>query len=162
MLHAPLHRLRAQRSAVVLPVKTITPAGSFRFGKRLLCVANSLTDQRIGLEETDDGLLAVCFHTVLFAACDEREYIIQSWLTCYRCCRTSVLPTFPIQAPRDPDALAGHDAARELLKPCPADAPLSTSTASQNGKGSERGTAEVESSELVLSGQGDTRLRHTA
>ena len=59
-------------------VKTITTAGTFRFGKRLIYLANALTNQRIGMEETDDGLLAIYFHTVLLATLDERDYIIQS------------------------------------------------------------------------------------
>jgi len=37
-----------------------------------------LTNQRIGMEETDDGLWQLYFHTVLPATCDERDYIIQS------------------------------------------------------------------------------------
>ena len=59
-------------------VKTITTAGTFRFGKRLIYVANALTNQRIGLEETDDGVWSIYFHSVLLATLDERDYIIQS------------------------------------------------------------------------------------
>lgn len=59
-------------------VKTITTGGTFRFGKRLLYLANALTNQRIGLEETDDGVWSIYFHTVLLATLDERDYIIQS------------------------------------------------------------------------------------
>ena len=59
-------------------VKTVTTAGTFRFGKRLVYIANALTNQRIGLEETDDGCWSVYFHRVLLATFDEREYIIQS------------------------------------------------------------------------------------
>lgn len=58
-------------------VRTITTGGTFRFGKRRLYVANALTNQRIGLEETDDGLWAVYFHTVLLGTFDERDDIIQ-------------------------------------------------------------------------------------
>ena len=47
-------------------------------GKRLLYLANALTDQQIGLEETDDGLWSIYFHSVLLATLDERDYIIQS------------------------------------------------------------------------------------
>ena len=36
-------------------VKRITTGGTFKFGKRLLYLANALTNQQIGLEETDDG-----------------------------------------------------------------------------------------------------------
>ena len=77
-------------------VKTITTAGTFRSGKRLLYLANALTNQRIGMEETDDGLWAIYFHTVLLATFDERDYIIQCSRKCYPCCRTLVLPMFPI------------------------------------------------------------------
>ena len=59
-------------------VKTITTGGTFPFGKRLLYVVNALTNQRIGLEETDDGLWAICFRTLLMAMFDERDHIIQS------------------------------------------------------------------------------------
>ena len=59
-------------------VKTITTAGTFRFGKRLIYLANALTNQRIGMEETDDGLWAIYFHTVLLATLDDRDYIMQS------------------------------------------------------------------------------------
>jgi transposase InsO family protein len=59
-------------------VKTVTTAGTFRFGKRLAYIANALTNQRIGLEETDDGSWSIYFHHVLLATFDEREYIIQS------------------------------------------------------------------------------------
>ena len=58
-------------------VKRITTGGTFRFGKRLLYLANALTNQQIGLEETDDGVWAIYFHTVLLATLDERDYIIQ-------------------------------------------------------------------------------------
>jgi len=58
--------------------KTITTAGTFRFGKRIVYLANALTNQRIGMEETDDGLWQLYFHSVLLATFDERDYIIQS------------------------------------------------------------------------------------
>ncbi len=59
-------------------VKTVMTAGTFRFGKRLVYIANALTNQRIGLEETDDGCWSVYFHRVLLATFDERDYSIQS------------------------------------------------------------------------------------
>ena len=46
--------------------------------KRLLYVANALTNQRVGLEETDDGLWAIYFHSILLATFDERDCIIPS------------------------------------------------------------------------------------
>lgn len=58
-------------------VKKVTAAGTFRFGPRLLYLANSLVDQHIGLEETDDGVWAIYFNTVLLATLDERDYIIR-------------------------------------------------------------------------------------
>jgi hypothetical protein len=57
-------------------VKRITTGETFKFGKRLLYLANALTNQQIGLEETDDGLWSIYFHSVLLATLDEREYII--------------------------------------------------------------------------------------
>lgn len=59
-------------------VKTVTTPGTFRFGKRLVYIANALTNQQIRLEETDDGCWSVYFHRVLLATLYERDYIIQS------------------------------------------------------------------------------------
>ena len=59
-------------------VKKITTAGTFRFQHRLLYLANAMVDQQIGLEETDDGIWAIHFNTVLLATFDERDYIITS------------------------------------------------------------------------------------
>lgn len=42
-------------------VKKITTAGTFRFQQRVLDLANTLVDQQIGLEETDDGIWAIHF-----------------------------------------------------------------------------------------------------
>lgn len=58
--------------------KTITTAGTFRFGKRLVYLANALTNQRIGMMETNDGLWSIYVHTVLLATFDERNHIIRS------------------------------------------------------------------------------------
>ena len=57
-------------------VKKITTGGTFRFRTRVLYLANALVDQHIGLEETDDGVWAIHFHSVLLATFDERDYII--------------------------------------------------------------------------------------
>jgi hypothetical protein len=57
-------------------VKLITTGGTFRFRHRLLYLANAMVDQHIGLEETDDGLWAIYFNTILRATFDERDYII--------------------------------------------------------------------------------------
>ena len=57
-------------------VKKITTGGTFRFHHRLLYLANAMVDQHIGLEETDDGIWAIHFNTILLATFDERDYII--------------------------------------------------------------------------------------
>ena len=58
-------------------VKRVTDAGTFRFQQRLLYIANALVNQHIGLEETDDGVWAIYFNTVLIATLDERDFIIR-------------------------------------------------------------------------------------
>jgi transposase InsO family protein len=57
-------------------VKKITTGGTFRFQHKLLYLANAMVDQHIGLEETDDGIWAIHFNTILLATFDERDYII--------------------------------------------------------------------------------------
>ena len=57
-------------------VKKITTGGTFRFRDRLLYLANAMVDQHIGLEETDDGIWAIHFNTILLATFDERDYHI--------------------------------------------------------------------------------------
>jgi len=57
-------------------VKKITTGGTFRFQHKLLYLANAMVDQHIGLEETDDGIWAIHFNSVLLATFDERDYII--------------------------------------------------------------------------------------
>lgn len=57
-------------------VNKITIGGTFRCQGRLLYLANLMVDQPIGLEETDDGIRAICFSTILLATFDERDYII--------------------------------------------------------------------------------------
>ena len=58
-------------------VKRVTDAGTFRFQQRLLYIANALVNQHIGLEETDDGVWAIYFNTVLLATLDERDFVIR-------------------------------------------------------------------------------------
>ena len=58
-------------------VKKVTTGGTFRFQHKLLYIANALVDQTIGLEETDDGVWAIYFNTVLLGTLDERDYIIR-------------------------------------------------------------------------------------
>ena len=57
-------------------VKKVTTGGTFRFQHKLLHIANALTDQHVGREETDDGLWSIYFNTTLLATFDERDYII--------------------------------------------------------------------------------------
>jgi hypothetical protein len=52
-------------------VKKVTTGGKFR-----LYLAKAMVDQHVGLEETDDGIWAIHFNTVLLATFDERDYII--------------------------------------------------------------------------------------
>ena len=58
-------------------VKKVTTGGTFRFHHKLLYIANALVDQTLGLEETDDGVWAIYFNTVLLGTLDERDYIIR-------------------------------------------------------------------------------------
>ena len=58
-------------------VKKVTTGGTFRFQQKLLYLANAMVDQQIGLEETDDGIWAIHFNTILLAMFDERDYIIR-------------------------------------------------------------------------------------
>lgn len=58
-------------------VKKVTTGGTFRFQHKLLYIANSLVDHRIGLKETDDGIWSIYFNTVLIATLDELDYIIR-------------------------------------------------------------------------------------
>jgi putative transposase len=58
-------------------VKKVTDAGTFRFQRRVLYIANSLVDQHIGLEGTDDGIWAIYFNSILLATLDERDYILR-------------------------------------------------------------------------------------
>ena len=57
-------------------VKKVTDAGTVRFQRKLLYLANSLVEQEVGFEETDDGIWAIYFNRVLLATMDERDYII--------------------------------------------------------------------------------------
>jgi hypothetical protein len=58
-------------------VKKITTGRTFRFHYKLLYLANSLVNQHIGMEETDDGVWSIYFNTVLIATLNERDYIIR-------------------------------------------------------------------------------------
>ena len=58
-------------------VKRITNAGTFRFKRKLLFIANSLKQHTIGLEEVDDGIWSIHFCRVLLGRLDERDCIIR-------------------------------------------------------------------------------------
>ena len=58
-------------------MKRVTDAGTFRFQRRLVYIANALVNQHIGLEETDDGVWAIYFNSVLRATLDERDFVIR-------------------------------------------------------------------------------------
>lgn len=57
-------------------VKKVTTAGTIRFQHRVVYLANALVDQLIGLEETNDGIWAIYFNTVLIGTMDERDGIV--------------------------------------------------------------------------------------
>ena len=56
----------------------MTNAGTIRFKKRLLLIANSLKQQVLGLEEVDDGVWSIYFCNVLLARVDERDYVLRA------------------------------------------------------------------------------------
>lgn len=58
-------------------VKKVTTGGTIRFQHKLLYLANALVDQPVGLEETDDGIWAIYFNTVLIGTMDERDRIVR-------------------------------------------------------------------------------------
>ena len=59
-------------------VKRVTNAGTVRFKKRLVFIANALKQHPIGLEEVADGLWSIYFCRVLLGRIDERDYIIRA------------------------------------------------------------------------------------
>src|SRR5262245_24470698 len=59
-------------------VKRVTNAGTIRFKKRLLFIANALKPHPVGLEEIDDGRWSLYFCRVLLGRIDERDYIIRT------------------------------------------------------------------------------------
>ena len=58
-------------------VKSITTGGTFRFGNRVLYLANALTGELVGLDEVDDGVWWIYFGSTLIATLDERNYLIK-------------------------------------------------------------------------------------
>jgi len=59
-------------------VKRVANAGTIRFKKRLLFIANALRQHPVGLEEVDDGIGSLYFCRVLLGRIDERDYIIRT------------------------------------------------------------------------------------
>jgi transposase InsO family protein len=59
-------------------VKRVTNAGTIRFKKRLLFLANALKQHPVGLEEVADGIWSLHFCHVLLGRIDERDYIIRA------------------------------------------------------------------------------------
>jgi transposase InsO family protein len=59
-------------------VKRVTSAGTIRFKKRLLFIANSLQQDLVGLEEINDGIWSLYFCQVLLGRIDERDYVIRT------------------------------------------------------------------------------------
>lgn len=53
-------------------VRRVSRAGTFRFHTRQLFLSDTLLEEWIGLEETDDGIWSIYFHDVLLARIDER------------------------------------------------------------------------------------------
>jgi hypothetical protein len=92
-------------------VKRVTDAGTFRFQHRLPYVANAVVNQHIGLEETDDGVWAIYFNTVLLATLDEHDFVIRGQpRTCYPCLQTLVLPVSPAAQARTRTVKGCHTA----------------------------------------------------
>ena len=58
-------------------VKHVTNAGTFRFKKRVLFIANGLIHHRVGLE-IHDGIWSIYFCRVLIGRLDERDYVIRA------------------------------------------------------------------------------------
>jgi len=84
---ASLYRPSPRAYPAVLPpieypghfiVKRVTNAGTVRFKKRLVFIANALKQHPIGLEEVDDGVWSIYFCRVLLGRIDERDYIIRT------------------------------------------------------------------------------------
>ena len=84
---ATLYRPSPRAYPAVLPpieypghfiVKRVTNAGTIRFKKRLVFIANALKQHLIGLEEVADGIWSIYFCRVLLGRIDERDYIIRA------------------------------------------------------------------------------------
>ena len=58
--------------------KRVTNAGTIRFKKQRLFIANALKQHVVGLEEVDDGVWALYFCKILLARIDERDDILHA------------------------------------------------------------------------------------
>ena len=81
-LYHPSNRVYSGRlPAIEYPghfvVKMVTNAGTIRFQRKVLFIANALKQHHIGLEETDDGIWSIYFCQVLLGRLDERDYILR-------------------------------------------------------------------------------------
>ncbi len=56
-----------------LPRK-VSNSGTFRFKHRQLFLSDTLLQETVGMEETDDGIWAIYFYDVLLARLDERDF----------------------------------------------------------------------------------------
>jgi hypothetical protein len=74
-------------------VQHVTDAGALCFQQRLRYLASARVDRWIGLEETDDGVWAVCCDTVLVATFDERNCIIGGAAEDYSCLAAARRPS---------------------------------------------------------------------
>ncbi len=55
----------------------MTNAGTFRLKHRLLCIANALKQNLIGVDDVEDGIWSVYLCNVLLARVDERDIVIR-------------------------------------------------------------------------------------
>jgi transposase InsO family protein len=55
-------------------IRRVSRAGTFRFQTRQLFLSDTLLEEDIGLEETDDGIWSIYFFDVLLARLDERDF----------------------------------------------------------------------------------------
>ena len=55
-------------------VRKVCNAGTFRFKTKQLFLSDTLLQEWIGLEETQDGVWSIYFYDVLLARLDERDY----------------------------------------------------------------------------------------
>ena len=88
-------------------VKKIATACTFGFGKPIEFLANALTNEQIGMKETDDGRRSIYFHFAPLATFDDRDCVVRTSLSCKACFRTTVSTMFPISQFEAPIAARG-------------------------------------------------------